>query len=154
MIGSAIHARIRDIIEGIREQERLLYERLFEVQTRAEFRAVMQMRVALEKMRRQTMQEALALAYGGRVPESLLATTREPPAAPKQDLRYVRLARYGEYGDHLFGFASVTIERLPSGVYRFDCLLSCHGGLARADSGVSFLSQRHARHPSRNPNFA
>ena len=33
MIGSAIHARIRDIIEGIREQEDALCERLFEVRT-------------------------------------------------------------------------------------------------------------------------
>ena len=131
---------LKGVIErnDIREQEHALCERLFEVRTTDQFRAVMQMRVALERARREAMQEALALGCGGSVPECLLATTREPPAAPKQDLRYVRLARYGEYGDHLFGFASVTIERLPSGVYRFDCLLSCHGGFARANSG--FLS--------------
>jgi hypothetical protein len=116
------------MIEGIRDHEDALRARLFEVQTPAEFRAVMQMRVALERARRETMQEALALAYGGSVPECLLATTREPPAATKQDLRRVVLARHGQCSDLNFGLATATIERLPSGVYRFGYDLWWHEG--------------------------
>jgi hypothetical protein len=119
MIVLGIDPRIREMRESIREQERLLSERLLEVQTPDEFRALVRMRMALYKTRDELIEKSLALGHARGGPECFLVTAREPPAGPKRDIRREVLARHGHCSDLNFGLATATIERLPFGFYRF-----------------------------------
>jgi hypothetical protein len=77
----SIEPPIREMMQGLREHERLLYEKLREVQSPTDFRAVMQIRAVLDRMRDEMIEASLAQGERRRRMIEQLELYERPPAA-------------------------------------------------------------------------
>jgi hypothetical protein len=77
----SIEPPIREMMQGLREHERLLYEKLREVRSPTDFRAAMQIRAVLERMRDEMIEASLAQGERRRRMIEQFELYQRPPAA-------------------------------------------------------------------------